>query len=238
MKQRIIISNQTQKKNFKTNVVYNIDCMRYMWEDLPKNGVDLTLTDISGEELDTKTIDILAAMGATMDKALSDNLIFNLNEFLNEIYRVTRGTIIIFCGRSQLSTIFDFFLEKQHKEKGTVRQIVWQKTNPAPFNGKHIYLSGVENAIWFKKRGAVFNGEFKNTVFAYPEDNGSKYHWAEKSHGLIKELILDNSNEGDIVFDPCAGAGGNLIVAKENNRKYVGCEIINPYWRTMRKRGL
>lgn len=95
-------------------------------------------------------------------------------------------------------------------------------------NGQYVYLSGTENAVWFKKRGGVFNAHCKNTVFKYPCGK-SKDHPTEKNHKLLQELILDNSNEGDIVFDPCAGSGSHLLVAKENNRKFLGCEI-NEMW--------
>ena len=51
-----------------------------------------------------------------------------------------------------MSEIHKFFSEKQKKGKGTVRQLVWKKTNPSPMNGQNIYLSGIENAVWFKKQ--------------------------------------------------------------------------------------
>jgi site-specific DNA-methyltransferase (adenine-specific) len=38
-------------------------------------------------------------------------------------------------------------------------------------------------------------------------------------------LILDNSNEGDIVFDPCCGSGSHLLIAKNHDRKWLGCEL-------------
>jgi site-specific DNA-methyltransferase (adenine-specific) len=47
----------------------------------------------------------------------------------------------------------------------------------------------------------------------------------KKNINLIKELILDNTDENDIVFDPCFGSGCHLLAAKETNRKYIGCEI-------------
>lgn len=50
-------------------------------------------------------------------------------------------------------------------------------------------------------------------------------HPTEKNINLIKELILDNTDENDIVFDPCFGSGCHLLAAKETNRKYSGCEI-------------
>jgi DNA modification methylase len=91
-------------------------------------------------------------------------------------------------------------------------------------NGDYIYLSACENAVWFKKRGATFNAHCKKNVFTYPCGR-SKNHPTEKNHDLIKELILDNSNENDVVFDPCAGSGSHLLVAEENNRRFVGCEL-------------
>ena len=41
---------------------------------------------------------------------------------------------------------------------------------------------------------------------------------------MFKELILDNTNEGDIVFDPCAGGMTTVIAALETDRKFICCE--------------
>ena len=102
-------------------------------------------------------------------------------------------------------------------------------------NGQHIYLSGIENAVWFKKRGSVFNAHCKNTVFKYPCGR-SKIHPTEKNHDLLKELITDNSNEGDIVFDPCCGSGSHLLVAKQCSRKYLGIELDDTWFETAKSR--
>ena len=195
------------------------DCLKLM-KFLPDNSVNLTLTDIpyDGVNRASKGLRVL-------DKGKADIITFNLNEFLEEVYRVTKGTIIIFCGQNQLSEIFDYFKVKD----GTVRQLIWKKTNPSPMNGQHIYLSGIENAIWFKKRGSVFNAHCKNTVFEYPCGR-SKVHPTEKNHDLLKELILDNSNENDIVFDPCLGSGTTAICSVELNRHYIGFELDPQYY--------
>jgi site-specific DNA-methyltransferase (adenine-specific) len=102
-------------------------------------------------------------------------------------------------------------------------------------NGQHIYLSGIENAVWFKNRGGVFNAHCKNTVFDYPCGR-SKLHPTEKNHELLKELIFDNSNEGDIVFDPCMGSGSHGLVAVENNRHFIGIELDEGYFNIAKKR--
>lgn len=205
------------------NKIYNDDCISFM-NTLSENVFDLTLTDIPYNGVNRKSNGL-----RNLDKSFADILTFDLNTFLNEVYRVTKGTIIIFCGYNQLSEIYDFFKEKSRENLGTVRQLVWEKTNPSPMNGQYIYLSGIENAIWFKKRGAVFNARCKNTVFRYPCGR-SKLHPTEKNHGLLQELILDNSNENDIVFDPCCGSGAHCLVAKENNRNYIGVELNKQYF--------
>lgn len=205
------------------NSINNDDCMNYM-KTMSDECVDLTLTDIPYGEVNRDSNGL-----RTLNKEAADVMTFDIQEFLTEVYRVTKGTIIIFCGKEQLSEIHKFFSDKQKRNKGTVRQLIWQKTNPSPMNGQYVYLSGIENAVWFKKRGATFNAHCKNTVFKYACGR-SKLHPTEKNHDLLKELILDNSNEGDIVFDPCAGSGSHLLVAKENNRQWLGVELNKEYF--------
>lgn len=189
----------------------------------PNGGVDLTITDIPYGEVNRNSNGL-----RNLDKQQADIETFNLEDFLKEVDRVTSGTVIIFCGKEQLSEIHKYFSDKQKKNKGTVRQLIWEKTNPSPMNGQHIYLSGIENAVWFKNRGGVFNARCKNTVFRHPCGR-NKLHPTEKNHELLKELILDNSNEGDIVFDPCAGSGSHCLVAKELGRNFIGCELDAQY---------
>ena len=207
------------------NKIYNCDCIKGM-KRMKEIGVsvDLTLTDIPYGEVNRDSNGL-----RTLDKENADILTFDLEKFLNYVYDITESTIIIFCGKEQVSPIHKFFSEKQNKKLGTVRQLIWMKTNPSPMNGQHIYLSGIENAIWFKKRGGTFNAHCKNTVFQYPCGR-SKLHPTEKNHDLLKELILDNSDEDDIVFDPCSGSGSHLLVARENNRRYVGFELDKQYF--------
>lgn len=202
-------------------LIYN-DCIEVM-KNFPDNSVNLTITDIPYGEVNRDSNGL-----RTLDKKEADVMTFKMCDFLPEIYRLTKGTIIIFCGKEQLSEIHKFFSDKQKKNKGTVRQLIWEKTNPSPMNGQHIYLSGIENAIWFKKRGSTFNAHCKNTVFKY-SCGRSKLHPTEKNHELLKELILDNSEEGDIVFDPCMGSGSHLLVSQELNRNCIGIEI-NKAW--------
>ena len=191
------------------------------------NSVNFTLTDIPYDAVNRSSNGL-----RNLDKGKADEITFDLEEFLEQVYRVTKNSICIFCGKEQFSTIFKFFANK----KGTVRPIVWEKSNPSPMNGQYIYLSGVELAVWFKKSGAkVFNAHCKNTVFKYPNGR-SKLHPTEKNHELLKDLILDNTNEGDWVFDPCMGSGSHGRVALENGRKFAGIELDDKYFEIAKER--
>lgn len=201
------------------NKIYNADCMVAMKEIL-HDAVDFTLTDIPYEMTIKKESGL-----RTINKGFANELTFDLIEFVDEVYRITKNSMIIFCGVEQISYIFNHLATK----KGTPRPIVWNKTNPSPMNGQHIYLSGIEVGVWFKKANAkVFNAYCKNTIFSYPSGT-SKLHPTEKNHALLRELILDNTNEGDIVFDPCCGSGSHLLVARDLHRQFLGFELNADY---------
>lgn len=207
------------------NKIYNLDCIKGM-ERMIELGVkvDLTLTDIPYNMVNRNDNGL-----RNLDKGNADVITFDINNFLNKVWGITNGTIIIFCGINQVTEIYNYFAVKQSKKLGTVRQLIWEKSNPSPMNGQYIYLSGIENAIWFRKSGGTFNAHCKNTVFKFPSGR-SKLHPTEKNHDLLKQLILDNSNENDLVFDPCSGSGSHSLVARENNRNYVGFELDKGYW--------
>lgn len=75
----------------------------------------------------------------------------------------------------------------------------------------------------------------KSNVFNFPCGRG-KLHPTEKNHDLIKDLILDNSNEGEILFDPCAGGGTHLYLGSLLNRKVIGSELSEEYFEIIKDR--
>lgn len=204
---------------------YNCDCMEYMAK-MKNNSVHTVLTDIPYGEVSRSNNGLTQMAGS--DKGAADIVTFDIDKFLAEVYRIASDNIIIFCGKGQFSTLFNFFAGKS---AGTVRQIVWRKTNPVPSNGQYVYLSGIENAVWFRKPKGTFNAHCKNTVFDYPIQS-KQIHPTEKNHKLLAELIADNTNEGDTIFDPCAGSGSTGLVAEKMNRKFIGCELCKEYYDT------
>lgn len=211
----------------KSGCLFNDDCMNVL-KQMDDDSVDFTLTDIPYDEVNRQSNGL-----RNLDKGNADIITFDLDGFLEEVFRVTSNSVCIFCGREQFSKIYKFFADIG---KGTVRPIIWEKTNPSPMNGQYIYLSGVEMGVWYKKAGAkTFNAHCKNSVFHYPNGR-SKLHPTEKNHELLADLIKDNSNEGQIIFDPCCGSGAHCFVAKELGRRYIGVELDNNYFEVADKR--
>lgn len=211
----------------KVGMMFNANCLDIM-DKMDDGSVDFTLADIPYDAVNRDSNGL-----RNLDKGNADIITFDIDEFLKQVLRVTANSICIFCGKEQFSPIYKFFADIG---KGTVRPIIWEKTNPSPMNGQHIYLSGVEMGVWYKKQGAkTFNAHCKNTVFHYPNGR-SKLHPTEKNHNLLADLIFDNSNIGQIVFDPCAGSGAHCYVAKRLDRKYIGIELDGQYFTIAKER--
>jgi site-specific DNA-methyltransferase (adenine-specific) len=116
-----------------------------------------------------------------------------------------------------------------------VRQCAWRKTNPAPTNGQHLWLSSFENCIFAKRRKTKFNQSCKSSVWDFPSGK-SKVHPTQKPLGLFEYLIESSSDEGDIIFDPCMGSGTTGVACANLGRKFIGIELDQDYFDIARER--
>lgn len=207
------------------NKIYNQDCMMVM-QEMNNDSVDLTLTDIPYGGVNRKSNGL-----RNLDKKDAD--IFNLSMplLIKEIVRVTKGSGYIFCGWEQMSEIVSIIRELGISN----RIIVWEKTNPSPMNGQSIWLSGIELAVYFKKKNATYKQHCKNVVVRFPCGRG-KVHPTEKPLKLFKHFIEISSNEGDVVFDPFMGSGTACVGAIELKRKYIGVELSQEYFKVAENR--
>lgn len=208
------------------NTIINDDCMS-VFPSIKDQSIDLLLTDIPYGAVSKNGSDRAKYAGQMrkIDKGDADIVTFDLMDFLRECSRVCVGTIYIFCGIEQVSTVFSYF---DNHPDFMVRQCAWKKTNPAPSNGQHMWLSSMENCIFAKRRKTKFNQMCKSAVWDYPTGR-AKVHPTEKPLNLIEYLITSSSDEGDIVLDPCIGSGTTAVAAANLNRRYIGIEIVKEY---------
>ena len=63
-----------------------------------------------------------------------------------------------------------------------------------------------------------------------------RFHPCQMPEQILGRIIRSCSNEKDVVFDPFVGSGTTLAVAKKLGRRFLGCELSEPYARHARKR--
>lgn len=209
-----------QESNLSSDVKES-DAIKLM-QNLSDNSVDLLLTDIPYGRVDKKSNGL-----RILDKKEANVETFHLEIFAQKLLRVIKGSAIIFCGKEQFSTLYEFF----DSAGLTTRMVIWEKTNPMPMNGQYVFLSGVECAVHFRKKGATFNGNCTNTVFRFP-NGSSKRHPTEKPLTLFMKFIELLTNPGDLVLDPCMGSGTTPVACKKMARRYI-CGDINPEYVAM-----
>lgn len=78
-----------------------------------------------------------------------------------------------------------------------------------------------------KIAGNVF--EYDTGFMRTTKDKFAFKHPAMFPEGIANDQILTWSNEGELVYDPFAGSGTTLKIAKQLNRKYICSEISKEY---------
>lgn len=75
----------------------------------------------------------------------------------------------------------------------------------------------------------------KSVIF-YPRPSKSKWHPTTKPIGLIRRLVLNSSEIGDVVFDGFLGSGTTLLACEQTKRRCFGIELDDEYCQTIIKR--
>ena len=202
------------------DAIYNMDCLEGM-KQIPDGTIDCICTDIPYNETDRREEGGLRKV----HNGMADDSVFDLGKWLDECWRVCKGSFYIFCGFGQVSQIHEFFLS----HKTTTRMIVWEKTNPSPMNGDFTWLFGIEVAIFAKKGGAPFNLHCENTVIRKPIEKDS-WHPTAKPVDIMRKFIIASSNEEQTILDPFMGSGTTAIACIKERRHFIGFELSKEYF--------
>jgi DNA modification methylase len=202
------------------NQIHYCDCLEFM-KKLPDDCVDMVLTDIPYGDVNEKKGHNQIR---NFDKKDADILTFDLRDFFYECLRICKGSGYIFCGYGQVSIMTDILKNNKIAHK----LCVWDKTNPSPINGEHIWLNGLEFCIFWKNKNATFNEFCKKPLWKFSSGK-SKIHPTEKPLKLFEYLVSVSSNRNDIVADFCLGSGTTAIACERLGRQWLGCEISKEY---------
>lgn len=238
----------------ETNKIYFGDCLELL-KLLPNKSIDLVITDppykvetqgagFFGKKSDEYSMNYKGKKAytyggeryvmkeiANMSDGFSENI-------LDELCRVMKKiNIYIWCSQKQLFQLINYFVEKR---KCNWNLITWHKTNPIPACGNK-YLTDTEYCLFFREKGVRIHGSFetKFTYYVTPLNSKDKKQYGHptiKPLNIIKNLIINSSNESDVVLDPFMGSGTTPVACVETNRHYIGFEISEEYYNIACKR--
>lgn len=216
--------------------LYQGDCLEVM-KNIEDGSVDLVVTDPPYE---------ISTTGAGMYKQADKQYVKELNgmkngfseEVLDELCRVMKKiNIYFFCSQKQIIPLLDYFVKKK---KCNWNILSWHKTNPIPACGNK-YLTDTEFVLFFREKGVKVYDSFdtKRTWYATPlnQSDKKKYgHPTVKPLSILENLVINSSQEDEIVLDCFMGSGSTGVAALNTNRDFIGIELDEGYFKIAKER--
>lgn len=108
--------------------------------------------------------------------------------------------------------------------------LIWAKTQA--IIGRLDYLPQHELIIygWFGTH--AFAKSKDKSILVYPKPTVSKLHPTMKPIGLLRRLVLNSSQVGDVVFDGFVGSGSTMLACEQTKRKCLAVELDAEYCAT------
>ena len=229
------------------NVIYNEDCLETM-KKLKDKSVDLIVTSppynmnlriMNGKYKSRTDLNTISTKYSEFqDKLPLDEYYETHLKILKECIRISKITfyniqIVTGSKRAWFKIIGE--LSNNLKEL-----IVWDKCNSQPAMSKGVLNRQSEFLLVFEDENSAMYRQFKKCNFTRGTLNDVwqikrgkallKGHSATFPEELITKILLNFSNEGDVVYDPFLGSGTTCVVAKRLNRQFIGSELIKNYF--------
>ena len=141
----------------------------------------------------------------------------------------------IFCSETQVP--YYAMWAENHNYMFSI--LVWEK--PLSIINKNRFSQNLEYIVRVYDYGTALNrleqNEFYNRVKkTAPVQGTDKLHPTQKPVSLMQQFVLLSSNEGDLVLDPFSGSGTTAIACHRTNRKFIGFELNEEYYKKAIKR--
>jgi DNA modification methylase len=254
IQENCIISQQEKKISFESispnNLIGNGSCIDLM-SFVGSNSVDLVLTDPPynlGEFMHKRNTNLVKMRENQFAYAGWDNLSqedweIEMDHFFNESSRVLKkgGALILFMSLIKIETVIKIAARYRFYYKTTG---VWHKTNPMPRNMNIHFINSTEAWVYFinNHTSGIFNNEgkiqhdFIETSLTSSLEKKFGKHPTQKPVKLMSHFINLLTNEKDVVLDPFMGSGTTGVAARKSNRKFIGIELSQEYYKISKER--
>ena len=216
------------------NKIYNMDCMEGL-ELLDDNSIDLVVID-PPYKLDLNKIKKTSTFNNYANELLHLKDGFDLKVLDILIRKMKKINIYIYCSKRQIQELLEYFSDKNCNYE----VLTWHKQNPSPLINNS-YLPDTEYIIFAREKGVRLYGNYhtkhKYYISGVNQVDKKKYkHPTIKPLPLIENHIENSSRVGDVVLDCFAGSGTTLVGAINKDRKFIGFEINEEYFKIAEKR--
>lgn len=215
------------------NNIQCVDCKIGM-EELPDHSIDLIIADPPygiSRDLNCKNQKLGSTAKLNFDFGEWDK--FD-KEWFEIAINKTKGWIITFCAKKDIGYYWDIL---EINKFVAIDSLAWVKPDPVPLNAKSKFLNAWEPIVVGKRPGAYWGSKYFPNILKYQAPkNKTRIHPTQKPLELIKKLIELTTKENDIVLDPFMGSGTTAVACKELNRRYIGFEISNEYYKLSQER--
>lgn len=216
------------------NKIINENAIEFM-KTLGNESIDLIVTD---PPYKVTARGSAGNSGGMMQKKLSmQGKIFKHNDikpidYIPEFYRLLKdgSHCYIMTNHVNLQEIINVATEYGFR---FIKSLIWNKGNK--IMGQY-YMSQFEYILFFRKgKGKKINKCGTADILNVPnkktkDENGKNLHDTEKPVELMKILVENSSQVGELVLDPFVGVGATAIACKELDRQYMGIELDEHYY--------
>ena len=220
--------------------LYNDNCLNVL-KNIPDASVNLVVTDPPYRVTSRGSA---GTMGGFWKNKISnagkifENNDIDVSEYFPELFRVLCDKSVAYVMTNNIN-LRDMLNEGEKVGFRFIKSLIWKKNNK--ICGRY-YMNCFEYILMFRKGSyqGINNGGTPDIldvpIKKLKREDGTNYHDTEKPVELMKILIENSSNVGDIVLDPFMGIGATGVACTELNRKFIGCEIDDKYFTVAKSR--
>lgn len=235
------------------NKIYNEDCLEGM-KRVPDNSIDMILCDLPYGTTRNKWDSIISLdrLWEQYERIIKDNgaIVLTAQTPFDKVLGNSNLKLLKYEWIWEKTNATGHLNAKKMPMKAHENILVFYKKlptyNPQKTTGHERKVSKVEHRK-NSKLSTNYNDYIPNTydsteryprsvqVFAMDKQKEA-IHPTQKPVALFEYLIKTYTNEGDIVLDNCMGSGTTAIAAINTNRKYIGFELDNTYFKQSTER--
>ena len=220
--------------------LYQGDCLEIM-KDIPNESVDCIITDppykmnhstggCANIGMKNKWQGNIKAGNTVMNFDLS----IKFSDWLPEVYRVLKqsGHCYIFCNDKNMQELLNESTKAGFRESNI---LIWIKNNACP---NRYYMKNCEFILFlYKGKAKPINNMGSKAGIQINNINGKdKLHPTEKPVELLKQFVLNSTDDDGIVLDPFMGSGSIGVAAINTNRNFIGIELDEKYFEIAKER--